>query len=95
MDKDYISVKVLDLRQNDISSVNNTVLISYPNLKIIDLRQNPDMWKNPDHRCRGGLPNYANIQCCIVLNVVLVLCAVYLHTRPHYQQHFTKTQYLY
>ena len=43
MDKDYISVKVLDLRQNDISSVNNTVLISYPNLKIIDLRQNPDI----------------------------------------------------
>ena len=43
MDKDYISVKVLDLRQNDISSVNNTVLIFYPNLKIIDLRQNPDI----------------------------------------------------
>ena len=43
MDKDYISVKVLDLPQNDISSVNNTVLISYPNLKIIDLRQNPDI----------------------------------------------------
>ena len=40
------------------------------------------MWKNSDQRCRGKkrLPNYANIQCCIVLNVVHISYVVYPHT---------------
>ena len=36
-------VKVLDLRQNNISTVGNTVLTIYPNLKIVDLRHNPNV----------------------------------------------------
>lgn len=34
-------VKVLDLRQNNISTIGNTVLNIYPNLKIVGLRHNP------------------------------------------------------
>ena len=36
-------VKVLDLRQNNISTIGNTVLTIYPNLKIVDLRHNPNV----------------------------------------------------
>ena len=34
-------VKVLDLRQNNISAIGSEVLTIYPNLKIVDLRHNP------------------------------------------------------
>ena len=35
------SVKVLDLRQNNITEISDTVLANYPNLKLVDVRQNP------------------------------------------------------
>jgi hypothetical protein len=44
--KDRDAVKVLDLRQNNITKLDSKIITTYPNLKLIDVRENP-------HVCGG------------------------------------------
>jgi hypothetical protein len=39
--KDRDAVKVLDLRQNNITKLDSKIMAAYPNLKLIDVRENP------------------------------------------------------